>query len=217
MYWIIILLLVLFIFGATGVFTMVRYLVRFKRAKIKLSSRPKRLSVTIFSLLIIAVTISSGSLYWVVDGYILEDVPYSFKIENSIDHHGYFQPYKLVERIEPEFSSQPLIIIKHDKNLILGTLKTRKMMIGLKKYWVNGGITLVDGEKRFGYSIDENQINGGATQIFPNVWFGVIYNDKRDNIRINGKVPITHNIHFDGIEYVFWYIERNAKEAILSF
>jgi len=211
------LLFILFLFGATGIFTMVRYLVRLKRKKIKLRSCSKRLLITVFSLLIIATLMSIGSLYCLADGYILEDAPYSFTIEKAIEHYGDFGNYKLVERIDPEFSSQPIVIIQHDKDLTVCTLKNRQMLIGLKKYWVNGGFTLVDGEERFGYLIDENQVFGGAKKVFPNVWFGIIYPENRDKIRINGKVPNFHEIRFDGTDYVFWYIEKNGEEASLKF
>ena len=214
---IIFLLFVLFLFGATGIFTIVRYLMRLKREKIKLRSCPKRLSITVFSLLIVAVFISVGSLYWFVDCYLFDDAPYSFKIENAIEHYGYFGKYKLVERIYPEFSSQPIVIIQHSEDLTVCMLKTRKMRIGLERYWVRGGFTLVDGEERFGYLIDENYVFGGATQVFPDVWFGIVYPDKRDKIRINEKVPIFHDIHYNGTDYVFWYIQRDGEEARLSF
>ena len=216
-YLIILLLFILLIFGATWIFTIIRYLLRLKRKKIKLRSCPKRLLITVFSLLIIATLMSIGSLYFLTDGYVLDGVPYSFTIEKSIKHYGYFGNYKLVERIDPVFSSQPIVIIQNDKDLTVCMLKTRQMLIGIKKYWVNGGFTLVDGEERFGYLIDENQVSGGLSQAFPNVWFGIIHPENRDKIRVNGKIPNFYDIHFNGTDYVFWYIEKNGEDANLNF
>jgi len=179
---------------------------------------PKRFFIVIFFSFIIGAIISIGSLYWLVDCYILDDAPYSFKVENAIEHYGYFDNYKLFDRIDTEFSLDPLIIVQHNEgDLSVCILKTRKMLIGLKRYWVRGGIPLVDSKKRFGYLIDENQINGGAILVFPDIWFGIVYPDKRNQIRINGKIPILHDIHFNGTDYIFWYIEKDNSEARLSF
>jgi len=215
---IIVLLIALFAFGVTGISTMVRSLRQVKQKRIPLRSCPKRWLITVFSLLIVAVMLSVGSLYWLTDNYILEGAPYSFQIENAIAHYGDFGNYKVLERIDTGFSLDPIIIIQNDDvDLVVCTLKTRNLLIGLKKYWVNGGFTLVDGQQRFGYVIDENRVYGGAIETFPDIWFGIVYPDKRDHIRVNGKIPILKDIHFNGEDYVFWYIQKDGDTANLSF
>jgi len=211
-------IILLLIFGVGCIYSPIIVIRRMKQKKIKLRSLAKKSSITILSILFVGTIISIISFYWLVDCYILDDAHYSFDIENAIENYGDFDNYKLLNRIDPEFSLDPIIIVQHnEEDLSVCMLKTRKMLIGLKRYWVRGGIPLVDGKKRFGYLIDENQINGGAILVFPKIWFGIIYHENSDKIRINGKVPNLHEINFNGTDYIFWYIEKDSAEARLSF
>ena len=57
----------------------------------------------------------------------------------------------------------------------------------------------------------------GSSLSFPHVWYGIIYPENSDKIRINGKVPHFHEINFNGSDYVFWYIEKDDPEAVIVF
>ena len=215
-------LILLIIAGAIWILNMIRVMRHKKRVGINWRSEPKKVSVRFFSILVISVIITLGSLYWFIDCYLLDDAPYSFSLENAIENYrdvgGYRGNYKLIGRVDPEFKSEPLIFIHDDEDdLFVCDIRTRKMLIGLERYYISGGISLVDGEKRFDYLIDENNVNGGTIQVFSNTWFGIIYPDKRDSIRINGNIPYFHDIYFNGADYVFWYIEKKAEKAVLSF
>ena len=211
-------LILLISFGVSFVFSEVRIIKRRNREDIEWRTKSKKALAGFFSINAIVVIETFGSLYWLIDCYLLDDIPYRFSLDNTIEDYGYFGDYILLGRLDAKYSSDPIIFIQHkEDSLSVCMIKTRKMLIGLEKYWVRGGIPLIDGEKRFGYSIDESNVNGGAIQVFPNIWFGIIYPDNRDRIRINGNVPEFYDINFNGADYVFWYIEKDGEEAVLSF
>jgi len=211
-------LLMLIALSTLGIYFPLRAFIRTKRAKMKFRVRPKKgILIRNISLLVVSVPVWLGSVYWFMDCYAIEGPPYSFSIEDAIDLYGDFEDYIVLDRIDVEYSNQPIVIVQENNSLYICDPRTRKMLIGLEKYYISGAYTIVDGKMRFGYLIDENQVHGGSILSFPNLWFGIIYPDKRDHIRINGKVPTFHDIHFNGVDYVLWYIEKDAEKAVLTF
>ena len=71
------------------------------------------------------------------------------------------------------------------------------------------------GDTKVGEVVEETYVN--IDEDFPGIWFGVVYPDKRDKIRVNGRVPELYDVEYAGSEYVFWYIARDDEEPIVSF
>ena len=211
-------LIALSVFGMIGIWTLVRALVWNKRANLKLKK-----PVRFFSVLFLAVMISFCSLYWLFDCYFLERPVHSFTIEKAMDEYGGIKNYQIFDQIDPGFASEKILLVQEyeeDLNedvLAACYIKTRKMLIGLEKYYANGGAYLINSSIYCGDLIDENFVNGGNAISFPNLWYGIIYPKNRDKIRINGKIPYFHDIHFNGEDYVIWYIEKDAEKAVLRF
>jgi len=157
-------------------------------------------------------------LYWLIDCYFLEDVPYSFSIERAMEKYGGIENYEIFDRIDPEFTSEKILLVKENEDvLVTCSIKTRKMLVGFERYYANGGTYLVN-DRLFGSGlIGVNYVDGGGTLSFSNIWYGIIYPENREMIRINGKVPYFRDILFNGLDFVFWYIETDGEEANLSF
>ena len=204
--------LALVVFGCIGINMIIRLL---KRAKEKPWFSSKKQIIKLISYILISVSTFTFGLYWLLDGFVFEDTNYSFTIEKAIDEYGDFVDYQLVARIDTKFSLDPLFVIKkNDNELSICSVKTRKMLIGLKKFWVRGSNLLVDNTESCDYKIDENRIYGGYPENFPDIRFGIIYPDKRDTIRVNGKTPEFYEINFCDTDYVIWYIKKDKKIQI---
>ena len=198
-------------YGIVGIFTFVRFLIRYKRTKVKPKSWCRFISAFLLSIIM-----AFGSLYWLVDCYFIENVPYSFTIEKAMEVYGGIKNYEIFDRIDPEFASEKILLVQKDEDVLVACyIKTRKMLIGLEKYYANGGSYLVN--KLFTRVIDEYFVYGGKILDCPNVWYGIIYPENRDKILVNGKIPYFHDIYFKGSDYVFWYIEKDTEKAELVF
>ena len=206
-------LILLSALGIIGICTFVRLLTRYKRT----ISRPKSF-VRFFSAFLLAVIMSFGSLYWLVDCYFIDSVPHSFTIEEAMENYGGIKNYVIIDQINPDFASEKILLVQENEDVLVACyIKTRKMLIGLERYYANGGAYLVN-SRIYGIKlIGEEYVNGGYPISFPNLWYGIIFPENRDKIRINGKVPYFHDIHFNGADYVIWYIDKDAPEAELVF
>jgi len=211
------LLFILLIFGATGIFTMIRYLVRLKRKKIKLRLCPKRFLIKVFSLLIIATLMSIGSLYLLFPFSPIDN--FFPTVDWAVHYNGSFKSY---ERIDTDVSATPILLASNKRNeneLYIITIETKKTVLGQTKYYVNGSMCIIGDV----WNKDKDSVDVIAEKCaygireFPDIWFGVIYPENRDKIRVNGKVPSLFNINFNGADYIFWCIKRDGADATVSF
>ena len=145
---------------------------------------------------------------------------YHATIEKAISSSG-SNRRKIIKCIDTTLYPTPIVIgIESDSKLFMCSIKTKE--------WF--GYTRYDDVGRFIYLIDNLYLDGikpdkliddnyvyHDDENFSRFWFGIIYPDKRDKIKINNKTPILNDIHFDGVDYIFWYIEKDGEEAVLSF
>ena len=128
-----------------------------------------------------------------------------------------------------DISSVPLVLAKgkHD-SLFVFTYNVTKTAFGLDRYFINCEVTLIYDPLDFSvpfFSVPEEWSKKGAIDenrvidvpAFPDIWFGLIFSENRDKIQINGKVPHFYDISFNGLDYTFWYIEKDAVRAELVF
>lgn len=208
------LLLLLSALGIIGIYRLVRLIIRYKRTE----QRPKS-NVRFISVLLLVIIMTFGGLYWLIDCYFIERPPHSFTIEKALEKYekiGGFNSYKILDQIDPEFTTDKILLVQeNDDILIVCYITTRKMLVGLEKFYIYGGAEHINIKISGNKLISEKHANGGGILYFPDLWYGIIYPENRDKIRINGKVPHFHDIHFNGSDYVLWYTEKDAEKAEL--
>ena len=205
--------------GIIGLIISVRTFVRYMKLRAKVYPKrklivPKKEQLKRRVTLIVSSALFFGSLLWMVifnpfDSYYLF-------AENAVSDDGVY--YEFYKRIDTNISSTPILLSEvGGMNLSVVTVKTKKSLFGIKKYCSNERIHIVgeydDGEVQ--EVIDETRVY--HSEDLPDIRFGVVYPDQRDRIRVNGNKPILHDIRCNNQDYVFWYIERDSAEAILTF
>ena len=130
---------------------------------------------------------------------------------------------KNTHKINTDISIAPIILAEDNyDNLVVFTYLANKTPFGLTKYFINCEIQLVSENpipSKHQPSIDQLIPNQDLTdkideericdiEYFPDIWFGIVYFDKRDSIRINGEKPELFDISFRGVAY-----EKNENYA----
>jgi len=199
-------LILLSVLGIIGICTYIRIFIRNKRTK----QRPGNL-VRFISVVLLTVTIAVGSLYWLIDCYFIENVPYQFTIEKAIEEYRGVGNYVILERIDSEFISDKILLVQENEDVLVAYhIITRKMLVGLEKYYAKGEAYLISSSIYGSDLIAETHDSDGII-LSPNFWYGIVFPENRDKIRVNGKVPYLHDIHFSGSDYVVWYIKIDAS------
>ena len=169
------------------------------------------------------------NLFFLPRGSLHED--FSPTIEEAVTEFSPpFTDYVIFDQIETDINPTPITMgyeappesTSEDGvtniTLIIYAIKTEEYM-GHTGYFIDRGFRLVDtwieSNGEVTELINENYVYEEET--FPNIWFGVIYPDKKDKIQINGNKPEFYDFQFLGTDYVFWYIARDGGEPILSF
>ena len=200
------------IFGITGTLCSLYALIRMIINKKKNRINPKNMGMKIISVFIVSVIMIGNGLFWLISYPVFKnDYP---TLSLAVINEG----LNNVCRVDTEVSTVPILLAEgRDDNFVVFTYTTEKTPFGFKKYFINCTIYYIynpwfPSEK---YEIDETEVND--IEYFPDIWFGIIYPDKCDKIKINGKIPSFYNVQFHGTEYVFWYIEKDGEEVVLSF
>ena len=230
----------LFFLFVSSTFCAILYILALVRAtrevsNVKQRSEPMKpfAAIKIFAIFLsipfIAGIISLGSLYWFFDGYgyFLGQSSYKFSIESALKEYNSSHEYEFFDYFEVEFCEEPILIVQEDGKLFVCNTQIREMLIGVKKYYVDDAHLLVGSRRNSDALIDEEEACGGYEKWFPyhrryntwfpNLWYGIVYPENRERIQVNGKTPYFHDIHFDGADYVLWYVEKDADEAVVSF
>lgn len=141
-----------------------------------------------------------------------------------------FTRYEILYRIDTELNPTPIILGYLDskppdpvaaaaqQSLIIFPIDTKEQR-GRIFYRISHSFELFsvrfNGDTKVDEVVEETYVN--IDEDFPGIWFGVVYPDKREKIRVNGRVPELYDIEYAGSEYVFWYIARDDEEPIVTF
>ncbi len=156
---------------------------------------------------------------------------YYTTIEEAFDEYQPdFTRYEILYWIDTELNPTPIILGYQDckfpddvvdggqRSLLIFPIDVKEQG-GRTFYRISSSHGIVGiwfkGDTKVDELVEETRVN--IDDEFPGIWYGVGYPDKRDKIRVNGKVPELYDVEYAGSEYVFWYIARDSEEPVVSF
>jgi len=211
--------------GTAGIFCFLYKLMHKKSVETKNLAPSRTRRTKLFLALIVSIFIMLSGLFWLINFNPFENDYPTFRL--AVLNEGFTN----LQRIDIDFSSVPIVLAEsEDGSLLVFTYTTTKTPFGLDKYFIKARIWLLSSPLAQDSlrlpvpwipapdnSGEFNESRVCSSEYFPGVWFGIVYSDKRNLIRINGKVPSFHDVHFNGSDYSFWYIENDAYDPLLTF
>ncbi len=196
-----------------------------------MNKRTKKTFIRSFLILITMLSMLLGSFGCISGNPYDMRGSYYTTIEEAFDEYqDAFTKYKILHRIDTELNPTPIILGYLDckppdpvaaaaqQSLLIFPIDTTEQG-GRTYYRISSSFELFriqfKGDTKVGEVVEETYVN--VDEDFPGIWFGVVYPDKRDKIRVNGRVPELYDVEYAGSEYVFWYIARDDQDPVVSF
>ena len=202
------------VLGIIGISYSLYVLIQAKREGIKLSTRSNKKYKKSISISIASFLVMSGGLFWLLNFHPFEnDYP---TLGLAVSNAG----YENLHEVDTDISSIPVVLAKGEhSSLLVYTYITKNTPFGLTKYFINETVYLISDPQLFPFEENTGEIDEHRVyfEYFPDICFGLVYSDKRDKIRINGKTPEIYDVNINGTNYVFWYVKNDGTEVTLTF
>ena len=196
-----------------------------------MNKRTKKTFIRSFLILITMLSMLLGSFGCISGNPYDMRGSYYTTIEEAFDEYqSLSSKWEMLYWIDTELNPTPIILGYKDckypddvvdggqRSLLVFPIDTTEQK-GRTYYRISSSFELFriqfKGDTKVGEVVEETYVN--IDEDFPGIWFGVVYPDKRDKIRVNGRVPELYDVEYAGSEYVFWYIAQDDEEPIVSF